>query len=249
MRLKVVVCYDGTLFSGYQVQPNARTVQGEIERVLKKMHKGESIRIHASGRTDQGVHAMGQVFHFDSVLKIPPKNWERALNTMLPDDIQVQSVQRVSDDFHARFDVEEKEYRYMLYHQQTLNVFQRNYACFVLETLNIEEMRKACRYLIGTHDFSSFCAANSTVKGDKVRTIIEASIECENNKIQFSIKGTGFLYNMVRIIVGTLIEIGKGNRQPYDMQTIMQAKDRTYADKTAPSQGLYLWEVIYEKNE
>lgn len=247
MRLKAIIRYDGTAFSGYQIQPNGRTVQGEIEKVLIKMHKGKSVRVTASGRTDQGVHAMGQVIHFDTDLKIPNESWLRALNTMLPDDVEVVSITNVSSDFHARYDVREKEYRYYILNTSEKDLFRRHYTHFVKEKLNVNTMHDASQLFLGSHDFSSFCAANSNVKGDKVRTITDIAVEQTGKNIIIRVRGTGFLYNMVRIIVGTLIDIGSGNRNPEEIKKIIAAEDRTKAGKTAPPQGLYLWEVSYDE--
>ncbi|KAB8127661.1 tRNA pseudouridine(38-40) synthase TruA [Gracilibacillus oryzae] len=248
MRMKAIISYDGTQFSGYQVQPNKRTVQAAIESVLQKMHKGELVRVTASGRTDQGVHAVGQVLHFDTPLEIPSDGWKRALNTMLPADIEVRYVEQVSDQFHARFDVDGKEYRYFLSNEPERDLFKRHYQHHVRERLDTDAMEKACQLLIGTHDFTSFCAANSNVKGDKIRTIHHASLIKDGAQIAFQVRGNGFLYNMVRIIVGTLIEIGTGKRAAEDIVTIIDAKDRGNAGHTAPAQGLYLWKVDYKTN-
>ncbi|SES20564.1 tRNA pseudouridine38-40 synthase [Gracilibacillus ureilyticus] len=249
LRIKAIISYDGTNFSGYQIQPNGRTVQASIESVLQKMHKGEHIRVTASGRTDQGVHAVGQTIHFDTNLQIPLEGWRRALNTMLPEDIEVRAVENVSDEFHARFDVEEKEYRYVVWNDTERNIFKRHYQHHVSERLSIEKMKKACELLTGKHDFTSFCAANSNVKGDKIRTIHHASVESNGAELIFKVRGNGFLYNMVRIIVGTLIEIGKGKREPEEMQQIIEARDRSVAGHTAPAQGLYLWKVYYHRSK
>jgi tRNA pseudouridine38-40 synthase len=247
MRLKAIIRYDGTLFSGYQVQPNGRTVQGVIEKVLTKMHKGDHVRVTASGRTDQGVHAVGQVIHFDTELKIPSENWLRALNTMLPDDVEVVSITEVPDDFHARYDVSEKEYRYYILNAEEKNLFRRHYTHFVEGELDLGAMYEASQHFLGSHDFSSFCAANSNIKGDKVRTITDITVNQEEKDIIVRVRGTGFLYNMVRIIVGTLIDIGLGKREPEEISEIIAAQDRSKAGKTAPPQGLYLWEVSYDK--
>ncbi|WP_066189288.1 MULTISPECIES: tRNA pseudouridine(38-40) synthase TruA [Gracilibacillus] len=248
MRLKATIRYDGTAFSGYQIQPKKRTVQGKIETVLSKMHKGKPIRVTASGRTDQGVHAVGQVIHFDTSLDIPYTNWLRALNTMLPDDIEISDIIAAPESFHARFDVMEKEYRYFI-HTGAYDLFKRHYCHFVKEPLDIAAMQTASQQLLGTHDFSSFCSANHTLKGDKVRTITDLEVEQEKSTDQLIIRvrGTGFLYNMVRIITGTLLEVGTGKRQPTEVPSIIQARDRSTAGKTAPAQGLYLWDVQYEK--
>ncbi|QGH32749.1 tRNA pseudouridine(38-40) synthase TruA [Gracilibacillus salitolerans] len=247
MRLKAIIRYDGTFFSGYQVQPNGRTVQGVMEKVLMKMHKGNHVRVTASGRTDQGVHAVGQVIHFDTELEIPPENWLRALNTMLPDDVEVISITDVPENFHARYDVSEKEYRYYILNAKEKDLFRRHYTHFVKEKLDLGAMSEASQHFLGSHDFSSFCAANSKVKGDKVREITDIAVDQDGENMIVRVKGTGFLYNMVRIIVGTMIEIGLGKRESEEITEIIAAQDRSKAGKTAPPQGLYLWEVNYNK--
>ncbi|WP_079708129.1 tRNA pseudouridine(38-40) synthase TruA [Paraliobacillus ryukyuensis] len=246
MRMLATVSYDGTAYAGYQVQPNAVTIQEIIEKCLRKMHKGQAIRIHASGRTDANVHAIGQTFHFDTNLAIPEHNWKQALNALLPNDIFVSSVQQVADDFHARFDVTAKEYRYYVRNAKDQDVFQRNYSFHVGETMNLAKMQQACHFIEGEHDFTSFCAANAGVKGSKVRTIYQATCEKNRDTLIFTFKGSGFLYNMVRILVGTLLEIGKGKREPSDIVEILTSKDRTKAGRTAPAHGLFLQSVTYQ---
>lgn len=243
-RYKCIISYDGSGFSGYQVQPNKRTVQSQIEAVLAKIHKDEHVRIYASGRTDAGVHARGQVIHFDSPLSLPHDKWELALNSMLPEDISVLSVEKADPAFHARFDASGKEYRYFLYQSPKRDPFQRNNAFHYPYPLNLGAMKEACNYLLGTHDFSSFCSAKTEVE-DKVRTIETIEILQEEEQISFRFVGNGFLYNMVRILVGTLVEVGSGKRQPEEIVEILEKKDRRYAGKTAPGQGLYLWKVYY----
>jgi tRNA pseudouridine38-40 synthase len=243
-RYKCIISYDGSGFSGYQVQPNKRTVQSQIESVLAKIHKGSVVKIAASGRTDAGVHAKGQVIHFDSALSLPEDKWELALNSMLPEDISVLSVEKADSAFHVRFDASRKEYRYFLYQSPKRDPFQRNYAYHYPYPLNLAVMRKACTFLLGTHDFSSFCSARTEVE-DKVRTIETIEISQDGDRISFRFIGNGFLYNMVRILVGTLIEVGSGKRQPEEIVGILEKRDRRYAGKTAPGQGLYLWKVFY----
>jgi tRNA pseudouridine38-40 synthase len=243
-RYKCIISYDGSGFSGYQVQPNKRTVQSQIESVLAKIHKGSVVKIAASGRTDAGVHAKGQVIHFDSALSLPEDKWELALNSMLPEDISVLSVEKADSAFHVRFDASGKEYRYFLYQSPKRDPFQRNYAYHYPYPLNLAVMRKACTFLLGTHDFSSFCSARTEVE-DKVRTIETIEISQDGDRISFRFIGNGFLYNMVRILVGTLIEVGSGKRQPEERVGILEKRDRRYAGKTAPGQGLYLWKVFY----
>lgn len=241
---KLEVSYDGSNFAGYQIQPNKRTVQEEIEKVLTRMHKGEYTKVIASGRTDARVHAVGQVIHFTSQLNISEFAWKKALNSQLPDDIFAVKCEKVEEDFHARYGAKEKEYRYVLYTGEDFPPFYRNYKMHVPYKLNVEAMKEALHFLEGTHDFSSFCAANTSVV-DKVRTIFEAELLVEENEVIIRLKGNGFLYNMVRIIVGTLIEIGLEKKKSVDMKTIIEAKNRAVAGKTAPPEGLYLWRVDY----
>jgi tRNA pseudouridine38-40 synthase len=243
-RFKCKVAYDGTNFSGWQVQPNARTVQGVIEAALSKIHKGALVRIAGSGRTDAQVHAKGQVFHFDSELAIPDDGWRRALTALLPEDVVISRVEQTDPDFHARFHVKEKEYRYRILRSSHLDVFRRNYTFHFPHELNVGEMRNAAAELIGTHDFSSFCASNTDVR-DKVRTLNALDIEEKGDELEFRLTGNGFLYQMVRIVVGTLLEVGQGKRTAEDVAAILQEMDRTLAGKTAPGRGLFLWEIKY----
>ncbi|WP_026565723.1 tRNA pseudouridine(38-40) synthase TruA [Bacillus sp. UNC41MFS5] len=244
-RYKCIISYDGSGFSGYQVQPNKRTVQSVLEAMLTKMHKGEPVKVFASGRTDAGVHAKGQVIHFDSPLHIPEDKWGRALNSLLPGDISVHSVVTVDESFHARFDAKGKEYRYMLHLSSNRDPFLRKFAYQYPYRLDLNAMEQASKFFLGTHDFTSFCAAKTEVE-DKVRTIKAVDFSRENEILTIRFVGNGFLYNMVRILVGTLLEVGLGERSPEDIQTILEQKDRTFAGKTAPGHGLYLWEVFYE---
>lgn len=244
-RLKCIITYDGTNFSGYQVQPNKRTVQSELEACLAKVHKGRAVKVFASGRTDAGVHAKGQVIHFDSSLSIPEDRWPIALNSLLPEDMAILSAKYVSSSFHARFDAKGKEYRYVLRLSSNRDPFTRNYACHYPYTLNLEAMKEGAGYLLGTHDFTSFCSAKTEVE-DRIRTIEEIEFLKDNELITLKFVGNGFLYNMVRILVGTLLEIGSGERKPEDIQKILTEKDRRAAGKTAPANGLYLWKVFYE---
>jgi tRNA pseudouridine38-40 synthase len=244
-RYKCVISYDGSGFSGYQVQPNKRTVQSVVEAVLTKMHKGTPVKVSGSGRTDAGVHAKGQVIHFDSPLLIPADKWERALNSMLPEDISVLSVVLVPEFFHARFDAIGKEYQYVLYLSQKRDPFQRKFAYQYPYPLNLKAMEQASKFFFGTHDFTSFCAAKTEVE-DKVRTIESIDFIRKDESLIIRFVGNGFLYNMVRILVGTLLEVGSGERTPEDIPIILAHKDRRLAGKTAPPHGLYLWEVFYE---
>lgn len=243
-RYKGIIAYDGTGFLGYQVQPKGRTVQAELESVLEKIHKGTPVKVVGSGRTDAGVHARGQVIHFDSPLAIPAERWPVALNSLLPEDISVLSVERVDESFHARYHAAGKEYRYQLLLSGVRDPFLRNYAYRYHFPLNLEAMREAGTYLLGTHNFTSFCAAKTEVV-DKVRTIREIDFLQDGNLLTIRFVGNGFLYNMVRILVGTLLEVGSGDRKPEEIVRILEAMDRRVAGKTAPAHGLYLWEVFY----
>ncbi|MFJ3389166.1 tRNA pseudouridine(38-40) synthase TruA [Lysinibacillus sp. NPDC086135] len=244
-RLKAIISYDGTQFSGYQVQPGERTVQAEVERVLAIMHKGEKIKVTASGRTDARVHATGQTLHFDSPLAIPVDKYMKALNVQLPRDIRVMSMEEVAADFHARYSVTGKRYRYIWSCEPVQSPFRRQYT---VETNgvkpNVEAMQEAAKAIIGTHDFSCFCAANTSVK-DKVRTVTTLQFEWYGEELHMVIEGNGFLYNMVRIIAGTLWEVGIGRRDIENVGLVVQSMNRDQAGKTAPPQGLYLEKVFY----
>ncbi|BDH63632.1 tRNA pseudouridine synthase A [Lysinibacillus sp. PLM2] len=244
-RLKATISYDGTSFSGYQVQPGERTVQLELENVLTKMHKGQKIRVTASGRTDSKVHATGQVIHFDTNLSIPVERYQKALNVQLPRDIRVLDVEEVSGDFHARFSVKGKRYRYIWNCEDVQSPFRRNYT---VDTNGVKPdtsmMKAAANHILGTHDFSCFCAANTSVV-DKVRTVHSLEFEWHQDELHMVIEGNGFLYNMVRIIAGTLWEVGIGKRHPSNLKAVIESMDRNKAGKTAPPYGLYLEKVYY----
>lgn len=246
MRLKCTISYDGHLFNGYQVQPGKRTVQDELEKALAVLHKSKDrISVVSSGRTDSGVHAAGQVIHFDTPLSIPAERWPYALNALLPDDIAVKQAEIADDGFHARFSAVKKEYRYFVYTEKHPDVFKRHYAYHFSYQLNVQSMREAAKQLIGTHDFTSFCAAKTEVQ-DKVRTIYELDWTETDDGLQMRITGSGFLYNMVRIIAGTLLDAGIGKISPDDVKSMLAAKDREAAGRTAPGHGLYLWNVYYD---
>lgn len=245
-RLKATISYDGTLFAGYQVQPGERTVQLELEKVLSVMHKGETIKVTASGRTDARVHATGQVIHFDTSLNIPCEKYLKALNVQLPRDIRVHAVEQVAPDFHARYSVSGKRYRYIWSCEAIQSPFRRHYT---VETNgvkpDIKEMERAAKAIIGTHDFTCFCAANTSVV-DKVRTVHRLQFEWHGEELHMVIEGNGFLYNMVRIIAGTLWEVGTGKREANRLPAVIASLDRGQAGKTAPAHGLYLEKVFYE---
>ncbi|MCY8839212.1 tRNA pseudouridine(38-40) synthase TruA [Bacillus atrophaeus] len=246
MKMKCTISYDGHLFNGYQVQPGKRTVQAELEKALAILHKSEDqVPVISSGRTDSGVHAAGQVIHFDTPLSIPAERWPYALNALLPGDIAVKTAEHADDGFHARFSAIKKEYRYFVYTEKHPDVFKRHYAYHFSYRLNVQKMREASEHLIGTHDFTSFCSANTEVR-DKVRTIYELDWTDTDDGLQMRIVGSGFLYNMVRIIAGTLLDVGTGKFSADDVKGMLDAKDREAAGRTAPGHGLYLWHVYYD---
>ncbi|EPE60567.1 tRNA pseudouridine synthase A [Exiguobacterium sp. S17] len=242
-RVKLTIAYDGTNYAGYQVQPNGNTVQAEVETVLAKMH-GQAVKVVASGRTDARVHAKGQVIHFDTHLSMPADRFVKALNAMLPDDILVHAAEEVDASFHARYGAKRKEYRYFI--RTDVDPFRRHHVVTVTYALDRERMRQALRSLVGTHDFTSFSVTKSEVV-DRVRTIYEAELVETEDEMYFRFVGSGFLYNQVRIMVGTLIEVGRGKYEPADVSRMLAAKDRRSAGITAPPHGLYLWNVNYEK--
>lgn len=245
-RMKATIAYDGTNFAGYQVQPQQRTVQEEIEKVLTAMHKSDEIvHVVASGRTDARVHATGQVLHFDTTLSIPLDRYAHALNVQLPRDIRVLEIEGVADDFHARYGVSGKRYRYIWSCEKIQNPFRRFYATPTNGVKpDVTLMKEAAQYILGTHDFSCFCAANTGVK-DKVRTVHAINFEWHDEELHMTIEGNGFLYNMVRIIAGTLWEVGIGKRDVNTLSATIDSMDRSKAGKTAPAQGLYLEKVHY----
>ncbi|EST51602.1 tRNA pseudouridine synthase A [Brevibacillus panacihumi W25] len=243
-RLKCIVAYDGTDYSGFQVQPDQITIQGEIEAALERV-TGEKIQIFGSGRTDAGVHARGQVIHFDTASHIPLDKWRFVLNNQLPDAIVIRSVEEAEASFHARFDVRVKEYRYCIDNDPVADVFRHRYADHIRYPLDVEAMQQAASHLVGEHDFTSFCSAKTFVE-DKVRTVYHLSVDRRGHEVWVTCRGNGFLYNMVRIIVGTLVEVGQGKRDPQEVKEILAACDRERAGKTAPAKGLTMWEVFYD---
>lgn len=243
-RIKLTVAYDGTAYNGWQIQPNAVTVEGVLNQTISKA-VGEEIKIIGASRTDSGVHAMGNVAVFDSQTTIPPERVLHVLNRMLPEDIVVMNSEEVPSDFHPRYQKSSKTYEYHVIASKIPIPIKRYDHYFVSFDLNIEEMRKAAAYLVGTHDFESFCSAKTAVE-DTVRTIYSLEILTHGNEITIRVKGNGFLYNMVRIIAGTLIYVGRGYYKPEQVREILESKDRTKAGVTAPPQGLMLVEIEYE---
>lgn len=243
MRYLITFSYDGSKYKGYQKQPEQLTIQGELERVLTQINNSE-VLVSASGRTDAGVHALNQKAHFDLNINITTEKLKLALNSLLPGDIYVKNVEEVDGDFHARFNVKEKEYIYKI-NVGEYNPLERDYIYQLNKDLDIDKMKEAIKYFEGTHDFKSF-TKNNDEKDDFIRTITKAEISKEDNIIIISFLGTGFLRYMVRNMVGCLIEVGELKRESVDVKNILEAKDRTKAGITAHPEGLYLKEVYYK---
>ena len=245
-RIKCTLAYDGSGFSGFQIQPDKRTVAGELEKCLQKMHKGKVVRVHGSGRTDTGVHAKGQVIHFDTPLHLPAENWKKALNALLPGDIHLSNAEIVTEAFHARFSATAKEYHYFVETSPERDVFSRKYAHYCPHALDIGKIKEACDYVKGKHDFTTFSSVKTSVKGSKVRTLYTVTCEADESGLRFIFYGDGFLYNMVRILAGFLLDVGQGKWEPEDIPALFAAKDRRKVGKTIGPEGLYLIRVIYE---
>ncbi|WP_202710051.1 tRNA pseudouridine(38-40) synthase TruA [Sporosalibacterium faouarense] len=241
--IRLTIEYDGTRFNGWQKQPNQRTIQGEIEKALKKITNQE-VCIHGSGRTDKGVHARGQVASFHTQSRIPEDRFKVALNSILPKDITIKNSEQVNNDFHARFSAIGKEYSFLIYNHRIRSSLVREYSYHVKYDLNIERMKRASEDFIGEHDFRSFMTSGSSIK-DTVRRIDKFTINRDNNIIKLRVSGNGFLYNMVRIMTGTLIDIGCGKLSEDIIPSILNSRKRDNAGHTAKPQGLYLEKVFY----
>lgn len=245
-RIKLTLSYDGTDYNGwqYQTKPNGvRTIQGIVEESLKRL-TGEEIKVVASGRTDAGVHALGQVIHFDTNATIPAERFPKALEAMLPRDIIPLEAQMVDASFHARYSAKSKEYRYTIDRGKQPHVFWRRFSYHQPYPLDIEAMKQAAKFFPGKHDFSSFCASGSSAK-DFTRMLETCQVSLDKQLLYIDVVGEGFLYNMVRIIAGTLVEVGKGKIKPRQITSIIAAKNRDAAGPTLPPQGLCLIRVNY----
>jgi len=246
MKYFITFAYDGSKYKGYQKQPKCKTVQGELEKVLKTINNDKEVSVSASGRTDAGVHALNQKAHFTLETNITCDKLKQALNSLLPGDIYVKEVVEVADDFHARFSVKAKEYVYKI-NMGEYDPIEKDYVYQYNKKLDLVEMERALKYLEGEHDFKSFSKADEE-KEDFVRTIIQTNLvrDLKNvNHFYISFLGTGFLRYQVRNMVGLLIEIGEGKRKSEDILEILEAKDRRKAGITAPPEGLYLKDVFY----
>lgn len=246
-RIRLVVAYDGTNYSGWQMQKNATTIEGELAGALRNL-LGKEVPLIGASRTDAGVHAMGNIAVFDTDSKIPQDKFAIALNHYLPEDIRVRYSDEVTSDYHPRYEKTVKTYEYTVLNCEIALPAWRLYSYHVYRPLNIESMKAAAELLEGEHDFSAFCSAGSQVKS-KVRTVYEISIQetplsfCAGHVLRFRVRGNGFLYNMVRIIVGTLLEVGMGRRTVESVQEALATGERQQAGPTAPPQGLMLAEI------
>ncbi len=242
--VKLIIEYDGTDYYGFQIQPEGRTVQGEIERSLSVIFQ-KPVKIYGAGRTDAGVHAAGQVINFKHATERTVEQIQRALNGLLPPDIAVKSVEEMDENFHARYSAKRRRYKYQILNRPYRGVFLRNFAFFYPYYLNVELMDEICKIFTGTHDFTSFKASSKEVKSN-IRTIFLFRCYRSEDLVIFEIEADGFLHMMVRILTGTIIQAGRGRFSPEKIRHILEAKDRRQAGPTLPPQGLSLVEVKYE---
>lgn len=242
-RIKCLVSYDGSNFNGFQIQKEGRSIQGEIQLALFKIHK-ERVPITGSGRTDKGVHAIAQVFHFDTPLNLNGDEWMRALNSLLPADIYIKEAEVIDSSFHARFDVKEKTYVYRL-NLGDYNPLERNYVYQYNRYLDIDRMIEASKLFIGSNDYRNFCSNSETEVDDYIREVYEIEIDYKNDEVTFTFKGNGFMRYMVRMMVGTLIAIGAHKETKKYIEERINNKEHLVTTYNAPSEGLYLKEVKY----
>ncbi len=241
--IKLTIAYDGTAYNGWQVQKNGRTVQQELEKAVMKVFKKKH-RVYGASRTDAGVHARAQAAHFKAPPGVPLERIPRALNAVLPESIAVTRAEEAPPDFHSRFDAKSKRYRYYILNSRCRDPFSEKYSWRVPYRLDVPLMRKEAAVLKGKHDFKSFQARDKRER-PSVRTIFDIGITKRKSSLVIDIEGDGFLYNMVRNIVGTLVEVGRGYFPPGSMRKILENRDRTTAGLTAPAKGLFLEEVKY----
>lgn len=242
--IKLEIEYDGKDYQGWQKQPNKLNIQGEIERAIQNI-TGEEVDLIGSGRTDAGVHAFGQVANFKINSEFSIEKMAVAINSQLKQSIRIKKAEEVSEDFHSRYHCHQKTYSYIIDNSEQGSAIYRGLTYHIAQPLDMDAMQKAANYLVGEHDFSSFKSSGTSSKSS-VRTIYKAQILKEQDRVVIMLTGSGFLYNMVRIISGTLVEIGLGNMKPEEMLTILEAKDRQKAGKTLPAHGLFLMSVDYD---
>ncbi len=246
-RVKLTVAYDGTNYCGWQIQPTAITIEKVLNQELSRLLK-EDITVIGASRTDSGVHALGNVAVFDTEARIPAEKISYALNQHLPEDIVIRKSEEVAPDFHPRYCDTVKTYEYKILNAPFPDPMKRMYTHFVHRPLDVEAMRKAASYILGEHDFLSFCSAGSQVK-ETVRTIYSLDVLTDGEVITIRIRGNGFLYNMVRIIAGTLMHVGGHLMEPEQVAAIIEAKDRSKAGPTAPAKGLTLVKIEYPQSK
>lgn len=242
-RIKLIVAYDGTNYCGWQIQPTAITVEKVLNDSLSRL-LGEEIKVIGASRTDSGVHALGNVAVFDTNSTIPGERFSYALNKLLPEDIVIQDSCEVVSDFHPRHCNTEKLYEYKIMNRKFPIPSKRYDTYFWPYSLDINAMQEASAYLVGEHDFKSFCSVKTQTE-TTVRTIYAVDVVKNNDVVSIKVKGSGFLYNMVRIIAGTLIQVGTGHYEPFKVKEMLESTDRTVAGPTAPAQGLTLVEINY----
>lgn len=246
MRVKMVVAYDGTNYCGWQIQPNGVTIEQKLNEALTDLLQ-EPIKVTGASRTDAGVHSLGNVCIFDTNTRMPAEKISYALNTRLPEDIVVQDSCQVPESFHPRFSKSRKTYEYRILNQKFRNPTRRLDTHFYYYDLDVEAMQRAAAYLVGEHDFKSFASTGGQAE-TTIRTIYSLDVEKRDSIITIRVKGNGFLYNMVRIIAGTLIKVGAGEILPEEIPAILEAKDRSAAGPTAPAKGLTMIGLEYEEN-
>ena len=239
----LILEYDGTAYAGWQVQPNGLTVQEVVEKALAEI-LNHSVRIHSSGRTDAGVHARGMAAHFQTEANMPLRAFREGLNSLLPQDIAVRGVREVPADFHARFSARGKWYRYTIYQNEVRSPLAARYAWYLRDSLDLDLMRAAAESLVGEHDFSVFRSSGCVAK-TTIREMFSIDITSDGEFIYIDVKGSGFLKNMVRMIVGTLIDVGKKRRSVEDVALLVAGTDEMVCSQTAPAHGLCLQEVWY----
>lgn len=245
MRVLLTVAYDGSGYYGWQIQKGFVTVQQRLQEALTQLLK-QPVEVRGASRTDTGVHAIAQGAVFNAETTIPVEKMPYAVNSFLPDDIVVTGAREVDEEFHPQYSVIDKTYEYKILNSEFKDPRLNRYTDFVRGHINIEEMQKACKYFLGEHDFKAFCASGSTAK-TTVRTIYSLEVEKEGNIVTIRVKGSGFLYNMVRILAGTLVYVGKGKIKASEIEEIIKSRDRTRAGKTLIPNGLTLVEVNYGK--
>ena len=242
--IKLIIEYDGKKFGGWQKQPTKLNIQGEIEQAIKEI-TGEEIELTASGRTDAGVHSLGQVANFKTNSKIEIDKIPYAINSKLKKSIVIKSAEEVEENFHARYNCKGKKYKYIINNSEQGTAIYRGLECHIPQKLDIEKMQEAIKHFEGEHDFKGFKASGTSSKSS-VRTIYKAEVKQEGERIIIELTGNGFMYNMVRIISGTIVDVGLGKIKPNEIPEIIRAEDRTKAGKTLPAHGLYLAEVYYD---